>query len=99
MFQFVVYCSDIDIQELILRLNITYPGDVGLFAPFFLNSFRLLPDEVAYLGPNLPHAYISGECIEAMSCSDNVYTACFVLPRVSNFLPNSVNRIVFVTFR
>ena len=28
-----------------------------------------------FLGPNLPHAYLSGDCIECMACSDNVVRA------------------------
>lgn len=31
--------------------------------------------EAMFLGPNLPHAYIAGDCIECMACSDNVVRA------------------------
>ena len=31
--------------------------------------------EAMFLGPNLPHAYLSGDCIECMACSDNVVRA------------------------
>ena len=28
-----------------------------------------------FLGPNLIHAYLSGDCVECMACSDNVVRA------------------------
>lgn len=47
-------------NELLLRLQFNYPGDVGCFAPFFLNHFVLQPGEATFLGPNEPHAYLYG---------------------------------------
>ena len=67
--------NEIDIVELIPRLNLQYPNDIGCFAPFLLNCFVLSPGESVSLGPNLPHAYLSGDCVEAMACSDNVVRA------------------------
>lgn len=61
--------------ELLIRLNFNCPGDVGIFAPFFLNHFLLQPGESCYLGPNEPHAYLYGDCIECMACSDNTIRA------------------------
>ena len=46
--------------ELIIRLNYQFPGDVGCWAPFFLNHFVLQPGQAAFLGPNEPHAYLFG---------------------------------------
>ena len=46
--------------ELIVRLNYHFPGDIGCFAPFFLNHFVLLPGEASFLAPNEPHAYLFG---------------------------------------
>lgn len=46
--------------DLILRLNSQFPGDVGCFCAFFLNHVVLQPGEAMFLGPNLPHAYLSG---------------------------------------
>lgn len=66
---------NLSIVPLIFRLHSQYPGDVGLFAPFFLNCFQLFPGEAIFLGPNEPHAYLSGDCIECMACSDNVVRA------------------------
>ncbi|MDD2943565.1 MAG: mannose-6-phosphate isomerase, class I [bacterium] len=50
-----------------------YPGgDVGLFSFFFLNYFRVPKGEALFIGPNIPHAYLSGEMVECMASSDNV---------------------------
>ena len=65
----------LDLNELIPRLASQYPGDVGVFAPFLLNAFSLSPGEAIFLGPNEPHAYLDGDCVEAMACSDNVVRA------------------------
>jgi len=66
---------NLPIIPLIARLHSQYPGDVGIFAPFFLNCFQLFPGEAIFLGPNEPHAYLAGDCIECMACSDNVVRA------------------------
>jgi mannose-6-phosphate isomerase len=65
-----------DLQKLMVRLDSEYPGgDVGVLAPIFLNYFRLKPGEATFLGPNEPHAYLFGDCIECMACSDNTIRA------------------------
>lgn len=46
--------------------------DPGIFSPYFLNYINLLPGQAVYLGPNEPHAYISGQILECMASSDNV---------------------------
>ena len=58
-----------------LRLCSQYPGDVGVFSPFLLNVITLQPGDAIFLGANEPHAYLSGDCIEIMACSDNVVRA------------------------
>ena len=58
-----------------LRLMTQYPGDVGCFVLFFLNLVTLQPGEAMYLGSNVPHAYLHGDCIECMARSDNVVRA------------------------
>uniref|UniRef100_A0A915E370 mannose-6-phosphate isomerase n=1 Tax=Ditylenchus dipsaci TaxID=166011 RepID=A0A915E370_9BILA len=64
------------VDKLILQLNDQYPGgDVGVLAPFFLNYFTLSPGESVFVGPNEPHAYLFGDCIECMACSDNTIRA------------------------
>ncbi|CAH2040401.1 unnamed protein product, partial [Iphiclides podalirius] len=57
------------------KLNSEFPGDVGCYAPYFMNLMQLRPGEAIFLKPNLPHAYLSGDCIECMACSDNVVRA------------------------
>eukprot|EP01135_Chromosphaera_perkinsii_P008189 Nk52_evm11s1178 gene=Nk52_evmTU11s1178 len=63
------------LETLILKLNTQYPGDKGLFNVFFLNHSFLEPGEAVFLAANLPHAYLDGDCVECMACSDNVVRA------------------------
>ncbi|AEC01510.1 mannose-6-phosphate isomerase, class I [Parasphaerochaeta coccoides] len=49
-----------------------YPGDPGLFAPFFLNVMHVKPGQAIYLQPGTLHAYVKGNGVELMSASDNV---------------------------
>ncbi|KAL0350320.1 UNVERIFIED_CONTAM: Mannose-6-phosphate isomerase 2 [Sesamum radiatum] len=64
-----------DKEELVLRLDKQYPGDVGVLAAFLFNYVKLNPGEALYLGANEPHAYLHGECVECMATSDNVVRA------------------------
>lgn len=61
--------------ELLRKLNDLYPGDPGCVAIYLLNVLRLKRFEAIYLAANVPHAYISGDCVEIMACSDNVVRA------------------------
>ncbi|CAG9787302.1 unnamed protein product [Diatraea saccharalis] len=61
--------------SLIQRLHKDYPGDVGCWAPYFMNYMILSPGQAIFLKPNLPHAYLSGDCVECMACSDNIVRA------------------------
>jgi mannose-6-phosphate isomerase len=66
----------VPLEDLVMRLNDQFPGgDVGVLAPLLLNYFTLKPGEATFLGPNQPHAYLSGDCVECMSCSDNTIRA------------------------
>lgn len=59
-----------------IRLNEQFPGgDVGVLAPIFMNFIVLKPGEAVYLGANVPHAYLFGDCMECMACSDNTIRA------------------------
>ena len=62
-------------DSLFVRIFEQFPGDVGTLAVFFLNYVQLHPGEAIYLAANEPHAYLSGELIEAMASSDNVIRA------------------------
>lgn len=59
----------------ILRLATQFPNDAGAMAPFFLNYLLIAPGESFFMGANEPHAYVAGEIIECMACSDNVVRA------------------------
>jgi len=61
--------------DLINRLNADFPGDVGIFVAYFLNYIKVAKGEAMFLRANLPHAYLSGDCVECMACSDNVVRA------------------------
>lgn len=61
--------------EIFNRLNTDFTNDVGILSLFFLNIIHLKPGEAIFLSANVPHAYLSGDCIECMACSDNVIRA------------------------
>ncbi|XP_066859859.1 mannose-6-phosphate isomerase [Anser cygnoides] len=61
--------------DLLLRLHSQFPGDIGCFAVYFLNLVRLEPGEAMFLAANEPHAYLQGDCVECMACSDNTVRA------------------------
>lgn len=62
-------------EEVAAMLCQQYPGDVGVFSPFLLNCMQLSPGQAIFLGANIPHAYLAGDCMEAMATSDNVVRA------------------------
>jgi mannose-6-phosphate isomerase len=59
----------------VLRLAQQFPGDSGAMSPFFLNYLLIAPGESFFMAANEPHAYVAGEIIECMACSDNVVRA------------------------
>uniref|UniRef100_A0A0M3I424 mannose-6-phosphate isomerase n=1 Tax=Ascaris lumbricoides TaxID=6252 RepID=A0A0M3I424_ASCLU len=63
------------LDDLLIRLDTEFPGDVGVFAALLLNYFTLKKGESVFLGPNQPHAYLLGDCIECMAGSDNTVRA------------------------
>jgi mannose-6-phosphate isomerase len=67
--------NTLGVSELVKRLNEQYPGDIGVFAPYWFNVVLLRPGEGIFLAANEPHAYLSGDCVECMACSDNVIRA------------------------
>ncbi|KAL1465452.1 hypothetical protein WDU94_005025 [Cyamophila willieti] len=52
-----------------------FPGDCGCFCVFLFNYVCLEEGQSVYIGANEPHAYLKGDCIECMACSDNVVRA------------------------
>jgi mannose-6-phosphate isomerase len=57
------------------QLYTDYPNDRGVICPLILNHLQIQPGEAFFMGPNEPHAYISGDCIECMALSDNTVRA------------------------
>jgi mannose-6-phosphate isomerase class I len=43
----------------------------------FLNYLLIAPGESFFMAANEPHAYVAGEIIECMACSDNVVSTRF----------------------
>merc|ERR1712224_942180 len=64
-----------DLEQCILTVGGDFPGDVGAVAPFFLNHVQLNPGESFFMAANEPHAYLEGDILECMACSDNVVRA------------------------
>jgi mannose-6-phosphate isomerase len=63
------------VQELVVQLAEQFPGDSGIFAPLIFNIVTCRQGEAIFIDANEPHAYITGELIECMACSDNVVRA------------------------
>lgn len=63
------------ISNVFLTLNRDFPKDVGCLCVFFLHIIQLQPGQAIYLPAKEPHAYLNGDCIECMACSDNVIRA------------------------
>jgi mannose-6-phosphate isomerase class I len=61
--------------SLVLDLHAQYGADIGIFSMFFFNVLSLQCGDAIFLAPCLPHAYIRGELVELMACSDNVVRA------------------------
>jgi mannose-6-phosphate isomerase len=49
--------------------------DAGLVVLLLMNLVSLDPGEGFFIGPNIPHAYLDGDLVECMACSDNVIRA------------------------
>ncbi len=63
---------DDDRSGWIRKLLNAYPGDMGAFAPLYLNLVRLSPGEAMFLPAGELHAYLEGTGMELMAGSDNV---------------------------
>merc|ERR1719379_1713536 len=63
------------LEECILTVSADFPDDVGAVAPLFLHLVQLNPGEAFFMAANEPHAYLKGDILECMACSDNVVRA------------------------
>ncbi|KAK7316186.1 hypothetical protein VNO77_35001 [Canavalia gladiata] len=70
----VLQITDQDGEEKVKPILKTLFTEI-MSATLFLNHVKLTPGEALFLGPNEPHAYIYGECIECMATSDNAVRA------------------------
>ncbi|KAF5362294.1 hypothetical protein D9756_002049 [Leucocoprinus leucothites] len=82
-----------ELVDLVLKLNLQFPGDIGVFCPFLLNYVVLQPGEAIFLGAGEPHAYLYGECMECMANSDNVIRAGLT-PKLRD-VPNLVATLTY----
>lgn len=67
--------EDNKLAQTFKQIQKDFPNDVGSLSLFFLNLIELEAGDSIFLAANVPHAYLSGDCIECMSCSDNVIRA------------------------
>ncbi len=59
--------------EVFHRLREQYGDeDPGLIALFIMNVITIEPGRGIFIPANLPHAYLAGDLVECMACSDNV---------------------------
>jgi mannose-6-phosphate isomerase len=61
-----------DAYQWIVALMESYPEDIGVLSPLFLNLVLLQPGQALYLPAAGLHAYLEGVGIELMANSDNV---------------------------
>ncbi len=64
--------SEDPVARWIRRLSESYPGDIGVVSPLFVNTLRMAPGEAMYLPAGELHAYLEGVGVEIMANSDNV---------------------------
>lgn len=70
-----------------------YDGDIGMLAPFILNTVELAPGEAMFLFAETPHAYVQGTAIEIMASSDNVLRAGLTPKHID--IPELIDNVVF----
>ncbi|KIH46765.1 hypothetical protein ANCDUO_23179 [Ancylostoma duodenale] len=68
-------CLSESTVEVIRKMYEDFPGDVGIFSPLILNHMILKPGECCYYAAEELHAYLSGECVECVGCSNNTIRA------------------------
>lgn len=62
--------------QLLARLLPRYgASDPGLIALLFMNQVTIMPRQSIFIAANVPHAYLDGDLVECMACSDNVVRA------------------------
>ena len=64
--------DDSQIEVLFRRVLSYFPDDPTAIAVFLLQYHLLKKGDAVFVGPNRIHAYLKGDCVECMACSDNV---------------------------
>ncbi len=59
-------------DSLIKKLYNNFGLDSGILISMFMNYFHKKKGESFFIDANIPHAYVYGNCLELMACSDNV---------------------------
>ena len=59
-------------EYLLKKLYDNYGLDPGILIALFMNHLHKKRGEAVFIDENIPHSYIFGNCLELMSCSDNV---------------------------
>ena len=59
-------------DSLVQKLYDNFGLDSGILIAIFMNHFHKKKGESFFIDANIPHAYIYGNCLELMACSDNV---------------------------
>ncbi|CAM9202824.1 unnamed protein product [Choristocarpus tenellus] len=67
--------EDVDVRRVMLRLSTEYPGDLGILMPLMLNLLQLSAGQAFFMTVDEPHAYLRGDILEVMACSNNVVRA------------------------
>ena len=71
-----------DTAKLVARLADLHPGDPALLVVPMLCHHRLQPGEAVFVGPGVPHLYLSGLAVEVMPPGDNVLRGGLTAKRV-----------------
>ncbi|WP_111721037.1 mannose-6-phosphate isomerase, class I [Homoserinimonas sp. OAct 916] len=64
-----------DAHQMVAELAQYFPGDAGCVASLMLVHMRFRPGDCLFVPSGIPHAYLSGLCVEVMANSDNVFRA------------------------
>ncbi len=65
-------------------LQQSYPDDIGLLAPLYLNVVHLRPGDALFQPARTLHAYLHGFGVEVMAASDNVVRAGLTIKHVDD---------------
>ncbi|CAM9989700.1 unnamed protein product [Pylaiella littoralis] len=69
-----------DVVRVMLRLSTEYPDDLGILMPLVLNLLMLQTGQAFFMTVDEPHAYLRGDILECMACSNNV-VRCALTPK------------------